>query len=492
MGTGIVEELPAVVPSCRFTHELVRRAVYDRIPLLRLPDLHVRIGTAIEETHAGDLEAVVPDLAHHFTLAVPNDGPRRAVHYNLRAAEAARESVAYDEAISHLSTALEIGIDDERERARVQSDLGYLLHESGRVVESMDVWATSAAAATTLEERGLALRALVYSAQARLYSAPEGLAAELMPVAVDAIATFAELDDRYGLATAERLLAEALAREHRHAEAFAALDRALAHADAIGDGVIKRDIIGQIARRLCDGPTPADEAIERIAALRRLDDDPLHDAAVRRCLALALAMAGRTDEARAQLEASSAPEGQVDQTSFAFSSHWMAARAYELIGNPVGGEQELVAAFGRMRGALGDEPESRALRVAALLALLYESQGRWEEAAEYLAYGQEIDALPPAKGKIYTPLRMAARARLAAYEQRVDEAVAIAQAAVDLVGDGEWLNDVAPAWLALAEAQRAAERHEEADAAFAAAIRLYERKGNLTALARLTSVQPRA
>jgi DNA-binding SARP family transcriptional activator len=492
VSSGLLEELPASVPSCRFTHELIRRAVYDRVPRVRLPELHLRVGEAIEAIHATDLDAVVADLAHHFTLAVPSDGTGRAVRYNRRAAEAARDSVAYDEAIARLSTALELGIDDQRERAHVQSELGYLLHETGRVAESMAVWTASAAAATTLEERGLAMRALVHSAQAKLYSDPLGLSAEMMPVAAEAIATFAELDDRLGLAMAERLLAEALGREHRHAEGFAALDRALAHADAIGDRVIKRDVIGQVARRLCDGPTPADEAVERLAALRELDEDPYHDASVRRCLALALAMVCRFDEARAHLDASSLPVDQVDQTSFAFSSHWHAARAHELIGDSAAAERELAAAFLRMRGALGDEPESRALRVAALLALLCEEQERWAEAREYLAYGQEIDRLPPAKGKIYTPLRMAARARLAAHEGRPADALDVAETAVELVRGGEWLNDIAPAWLALAEARHANGQPSEAEAAFAEAVRLYEQKGNLAVLARLTATRTTA
>jgi len=487
VSSGIVEELPATVPGGRFTHELIRRAVYDRIPLVRLPELHLRVGEALEDAYVAHTDTVVPDLAHHFTLAAPIDGNGRAVGYNLRAAEAARESVANDEAIARLSTALELGIDDPREHARVQSDLGYLLHESGRVAEAMAVWVASVTAATTLEERGLATRALVHSAQAQLQSDPVGRSAEMLPVAEEALVTFTKLGDRSGLAAAERLLGEVLGREDRHAEAFAAYERGLAHAQAVGDHVIARDIIGQIARRLCDGPTPAGEAIEQIEALLPLEDDPIHDASMRRCLAFTLAMVGRFDESRAHLEASSVPLDQGDQTSFSFSSHWMVARAKELAGDLAGAEQELIAPFRRMRDARGDEPESRALRAAALLALLYENQGRWDEAAEYLGYGQEVDQRPPAKGKIYTPLRLAARARLATHEGRLSEALEIAQTAVDLFGRGEWLNDIAPAWLALAEARRANGQPAEGDAAFAEAIRLYEAKGNVAAVSRLTA-----
>ena len=307
-----------------------------------------------------------------------------------------------------------------------------------------------------------------------------------MQVAEDAIHTFEQLDDRIGLAMAERLLAEALGREGRTKECFAALDRALAHADAAGDRLIRHDIIGRIAIRLCEGSTPADEAIDRIESLRSsAANDPVLDAGLQRCLALVLAMAGRDEDAREHINASRVPLDQVDQTNFSFSSHWKAARANILIGELVDAEQELIAAFRRMRDAKGDAPESRALRAAAILAVLYEDQGRWEEAAEYLAYGEEIDRLEPARGKAYAPLRLAARARLAAHSGELALGLDLARQAVELVERSDWLTEASQAWLALAEAQRANGQSAEADASVAAALRLYEAKGNVAAAGRL-------
>jgi DNA-binding SARP family transcriptional activator len=484
--SGIVEELPAAAPACRFTHELLRRAVYDRIAGVRRAELHLRVGEALERIHSADPSRVLPELAHHFTLAAPLAGTQRAVDYNRRAAEAASASAAYEEATARLSTALELGIADARERAQVQAQLGYLLHESGRVSEAMVVLAASLEAATGVEERGLATRALVHSAQVQLYSYPEGRAAEMMRVAEDAISTFEQLDDRTGLAMAEALLAEVLGREGRHEEGFDALDRAFAHADATGDRIMRREIVGMIGRRLCDGPTPAGEAIDRIESARSSTrDDPLLDTGLRRCLAFVLAMTGRFDEARDHIEATNVPLDQTDQTSFSFSSHWMAAQAKALVGDVIGAEQELIAAFCRMSGARGDEPESRALRAAAILSLLYEDQGRWQKAAEYLAYGEEIDRLEPAKGKIYAPLRLAARARLAAHRGDPGEGLELALQGVRLGERNEWLNDGARVWVALAEVQRASGLVAEADASITNALDLYNAKGNVAAAARV-------
>src|SRR4029077_5493073 len=109
---GMIEELPEAQPACRFTHELVRRAIYDRIRRVRRPELHLRVGEALEHTYAVDLTDVVPELPYHFTLAAPLAGVERGVDYNLRAAETATATLAYGEAAARLSTALELGIAD--------------------------------------------------------------------------------------------------------------------------------------------------------------------------------------------------------------------------------------------------------------------------------------------------------------------------------------------------------------------------------------------
>ncbi len=69
----------------------------------------------------------------------------------------------------------------------------------------------------------------------------------------------------------------------------------------------------------------------------------------------------------------------------------MVAGAMEWTGDLAGAERELLAVFLKMRDARGAVPEARALRVAAELALLLCDQARWDEAAGYLAYGEEVD-----------------------------------------------------------------------------------------------------
>ena len=434
---GMLDELPEAQPACRFTHELVRRAIYDRIRRVRRPELHLQVANALERTYADDLTDVVPELAHHFTVAAPVAGAERAIEYNLRAAAAATGTFAYDEAAARLSTALELGLTDPRERAGVQLELGNLLWLTGRVGEAEAILTASLDAAANLEERGLAARALVHLSMERMSSDPGVGSAEIVLIAEEAIRTLEQLPDSPGLAEAESLLGNALGRAGRTEESFAALDRALAHADAAGNQVLRREVIAAIAMTLCDGSTPAEEAIDRIDELRSSSrNDPVLDAGLRRCLALLLAMAGRFDEAREHILVSSAVLDTADQTQLSVKTRWHVADAKALIGDRIGAEQELIGQFVSMRDARGEGSEARALRASAHLALLCCDRGDWDKAAEYLSYGHQVDRSAPVEGKTYAVLRLAARGRLAAARGDLAEGLELAQLAVEVAERG--------------------------------------------------------
>jgi DNA-binding CsgD family transcriptional regulator/tetratricopeptide (TPR) repeat protein len=157
--SGIVEELPRPRMAYRFTHELVRRAVYDRLSGLRRAELHLRVGEAIEAT--GAPIAALPDLAHHFTVAAPLGVLPRAVEYNVLAARAATEALAFDEAINLLGTALELGIDDTREDAEVLVELGSVAHRAGRAFEARDAFRAAATIARELGDAELLAKAAI-------------------------------------------------------------------------------------------------------------------------------------------------------------------------------------------------------------------------------------------------------------------------------------------------------------------------------------------
>jgi tetratricopeptide (TPR) repeat protein len=134
------------------------------------------------------------------------------------------------------------------------------------------------------------------------------------------------------------------------------------------------------------------------------------------------------------------------------------------------------------------DPDWRAMNAADKLALIYCDQGRWEDAAAELSYGRDVPE--STSNHLESVLRLAVRARLAAHRGELAEGVAIAERAVRRVEASDLLNLSAGVWLALAEVQRAAGAVAAADAAVAEAIRLYEQKGNVAAVAQLRAATP--
>ena len=80
---GMIEEVPSQLLAYQFTHELVRRALYDRMPGLRRAELHLSVAETLELAHGAGESRGLAELAHHFYAAAPVDGPRRAIKYSL-------------------------------------------------------------------------------------------------------------------------------------------------------------------------------------------------------------------------------------------------------------------------------------------------------------------------------------------------------------------------------------------------------------------------
>ncbi|HLY47940.1 MAG TPA: AAA family ATPase [Solirubrobacteraceae bacterium] len=156
--SGIVEELARLHRAYRFTHELVRRAVYDRMSGVRRAELHLRVGEALE---AIENAAVLPDLAHHFSAAVPLGAVDRAIEYNVRAAEVATAGLAFEEAAAMLRTALELGIEDSRTRAEVLLELGSVAHRAGRSLDALNAFRSASEIARELNDAELVARAAI-------------------------------------------------------------------------------------------------------------------------------------------------------------------------------------------------------------------------------------------------------------------------------------------------------------------------------------------
>jgi class 3 adenylate cyclase/DNA-binding SARP family transcriptional activator/DNA-binding CsgD family transcriptional regulator len=159
--SGMIEEISSRTLAYRFTHELVRRALYDRLSGPRRAELHLRVGEALEAVHRSPQARVLSDLARHFSVAAPIGGRERAVEYNLLAADASAEALAFDQAAAQLRTALELGIDDERQEAEVRLELGGACVRSGESLESIQAYREAAEIARRVSDGELLARAAV-------------------------------------------------------------------------------------------------------------------------------------------------------------------------------------------------------------------------------------------------------------------------------------------------------------------------------------------
>jgi tetratricopeptide (TPR) repeat protein len=112
----------------------------------------------------------------------------------------------------------------------------------------------------------------------------------------------------------------------------------------------------------------------------------------------------------------------------------------------------------------------------AILADVVYEQGRYEEAVELSGESEELGAADDVMTQVYW---RAARAKAFARLGRVDAGERLAREAVDRARATDDLNELAHVVGALAEVLDAAGRTEEAHEAWAEALELYERKGNV-------------
>ena len=231
--SGMIEELPSHRLAYRFTHELVRRALYDRLSGVRRAELHLRVGEALERSEDRSGRALA-DLAHHFAAAAPLDGARRGIEYNVRAARAAADAVAFDEAATRLRTALELGIDSPATRAEVFLELGTAAHLAGSAPGALEAFRETAAIARELGDGELLARAAIGFEEAcwRPGIADQG-AVELLEEAATAVGEeHPEL--RAGLLSG---LARALVFQGRHERGAIVRTNAVALARRLSDPV---------------------------------------------------------------------------------------------------------------------------------------------------------------------------------------------------------------------------------------------------------------
>ncbi len=159
---GLISEVPSTGLAYRFSHELTRLAVGARLSAPRRAEIHLRVAEALADREAdGDQASRLAALAHHFAAAAPVGGSERAVRYNLLAARAAADALAFDESAAQLRTALALGIPDPARTAEAYLELGYATHRAGKAGDALDAFRQAAALARELDHAELLARAAI-------------------------------------------------------------------------------------------------------------------------------------------------------------------------------------------------------------------------------------------------------------------------------------------------------------------------------------------
>jgi DNA-binding SARP family transcriptional activator len=458
-----------------FAHVLIRDAAYRSLPKQRRAELHERLARWIEARPGAEAETVGYHLAeaHACRSELGEDAQDLAWEAAERlpaAADAALLRGDHAGGAHLLERVAALLAPDTAARGEVLPTLGAALLAAGQMAEATRVLDEAVAAAP---EPRLLARAQVEREFARLETGV-GIAATPR-VLDDALAVLERESDDFGQCRAWMargmvawLAGQAAAADEAWATAADGARRAGSDRDRL-------ELLGLRAMARALGPTPVADAIADCEAFRALAAaSPAATALTLNPLALLYAMAGDVELASELLEQAGAILHELGGLLGGVSH-------LEALARLVAGQPELAEAalrtgsekVGTMSGVLAT--------TNAMLAQAVYAQGRVEEAGELC---RSIDADAVADDMLTRAVWHGTHAKVLAHEGRGDEAQALARETVALVEGTDLLSHRGDAMLDLADVLTTCGRAADAERAIAAALALYERKGNAAAAAR--------
>jgi tetratricopeptide (TPR) repeat protein len=292
-----------------------------------------------------------------------------------------------------------------------------------------------------------------------------------LEIAQKAIDVFTELGDEFGLARSWR----ALGMEHRRrghlGESEKACERALEHAVRAGDRREESRSADQLCTALLYGPAEATAALARCEAmLVRAGGNLLFEANVLASAAGLHGMLGEFDEGRAAAQRAENIYVELG-LRLAIAGLTQIAGPIELLaGDPHAAETVIRRGY-EILHEIGSTGDSDALLAEALYV-----QGRHDEAAALVDEALERTHASDVAPRVQL---LGLRAKLGGGS--IDDA----RAAIELASTTDALNLQAEAYANLAAMLGQLGRTEDSAAASATAVKLYTRKGNRAAVARL-------
>lgn len=200
VGAGLLVEAVGTPGHFRFSHDLVREALYEAIPPGQRARLHLAAGNILESIHETDLDPHLAEIAHHYFESASIGETPKAVEYARRAAEHAARQLAYEDAAALYQMAVQasdlLDAIDSVGRCNLLLGLGDVRARSGDHPGARETFLSAYDIARRIGDRRRAAQAaLGYGSSRRFAWERAGDDSHLVPMLQDALALLGGEDD---------------------------------------------------------------------------------------------------------------------------------------------------------------------------------------------------------------------------------------------------------------------------------------------------------
>jgi class 3 adenylate cyclase/tetratricopeptide (TPR) repeat protein len=473
----------------RFRHILIRDAAYEALPKRSRAGLHERfaqwLGTVASAEAADEFVGYHLEQAFRYRRELHRPEPEdrelagRAARHLAAAGRRAQSRGDSLGASKLLRRSVALFREDGGPPPEMLIELGTALMETGDLPGGDASFAEAVEAASRHGDERLATRAGVQREHLRMQVDPDYDVRQLLDVAEAAIGVFTDLGDQAGVAAAMMRVADVHWSRCRFAQTEEVLEQALVHASRAGDRLHTLQILELLGRAIVIGPRPVEEGARRCEEILELArDEPRLTAWTKSMLAVLEAMRGHGEEARGLYDESHRGLAELGLILLGAGARMYAGVAEIALGDWQAAEREFRHGYDTLT-EIGEQ--SVLSTMAAFLAWTLAAQGQEAEAEQLTAISER--AAPDADIASQVVWR-GARARVLALRGDIERAELLAVDAVQRGSAADFLNTQADVLMELAHVRRLAGRAQEAAAAAAEALALYEAKGNTVAAGR--------
>ncbi len=470
----------------RFRHLLIRDAAYDGLSKETRGELHEAFAGWLERMagdHGWEYEEIVGwhlEQAHRYRVELGTLDQdviglgRRASRHLAVSGRRARARGDAPASASLLRRARDVLEPDDRERLELLPDLVASLVDAAAYEEANVVVRDGLSAAAELGDPPLEGMLSIEAAYLASHVDPGVNMTDILEQVERIIPVLEQADENRGLARAWTFFGLLTFWLGHADEALHAYERAYGHARRAGDRAAEADALWWRAATAYWGSTSAEDGIRLCEELLPRLSGHAYGGAFVTCLqACFAAMRGRFDEARRLRAEASAVLDELGLSTERAGTYQMEA-AIDLLAGDAAAAAELLRRGCEFADRVGET--GYLSTTAAVLAEALYRQGRDAEAFEATALSERTAAVDDFASQVGW---RSIRAKVLARRGELEEAEALARAALTLVGGTDYIGMHGDTLLDLAVVLKAAGKSGEAAAAAGQALALYERKGNV-------------